>query len=1131
MPRVAKLSQASCYSSNGETGDAEPLCTNLNSSTTNHDTGRHLALTSNGKFLYADDGYAITVFSVNDANGDLTPTSCASEPDVGGCGDHTFPADTNSNAAEMVISPDNKFLYFSSPAGPEVQWMSINPSTGELTNSGTAQAESCIQDVAQNAGNDNCVSSMRGISSMVGALAMSPDSNGQYVFALSGGEYAVGGIAVLSRNPVTGVLTQVTGTAGCATSDGSDDENAGHEPGGPFPCEDDPGMEQAESLVVSPDSQNIYVMTGYEGNESMIELYFNSATGALTEDSDVFDDCYTSNIREDAEPFCTGYNGMYGIAGGLNGEATVAVSPDGQSVYVTSDGDSGLAIFQRQTPASYTVSASASPSIGGSVTAASTSTGAQCSSASCTVYVGGAVTLQATASTGYRFKDWSGGSCAAATDPCVLSNVSQSETDTANFVKRVTVTGVVSGGTGGTISASDSSTNSPDCSDATCTVDAGDTVKLAVTPAAGYELTGWSGGTCTGKTNPCLITDVAANETDTATFAPVPRYTVKGAVSGSASNTVTVGDAAADASCSPGSCTVNAGDTVKLTANAATGYLYKGWSGGTCSGLNNPCTITNVQASETDTATFKPGYTIAATVSVADAQAGNTVKATDPTAGASCLKGTCEANPGDTVTLTADPHLGYQFSAWSVGSCTGGTNPCVLNNVSKNETDRASFAPTGAVISGTVTKFASYGPGQAVPLLSSYSNLSVEVINTKTSQVVSGPVTPDASGSYSLVVVDSDCSGADTSHKCKLEALAGHSVGASQSLTLPAAATAETIDLSYGEETGVGIAGKVVSPPDDATVSTRLTVQASITSGHGSVEATIYTGTNLCPQSKCGVGSYLIVLNLSSYHGDFVSVNQVDLEELHGSSDWVLVNSAAATNSSSNIKSVKPVQAVDPVPSADENEIFTGQVWKVKAYAPTLHPPLPVAANGVGVAVTPETSFGKQVPAVTADSKGFYEVGGMTRDSKYLIQGEQGGSDGFPQVIKVPTIEPQVSVFNFWFDANGDVPLRGEIVPPTDKANVKTELIVTAGTNTIYDTRTSGLCGSSDACSSGYYMIPVPAQGAYSAGKNKFTVELLEENSSSKWVKVSSVNVPSGAPFVGDESVKQLQAVDPPPTS
>jgi hypothetical protein len=614
---TGELTQEQCFTGNGVAGAGEGACTSLGYPSTLFDAGRHLVESPNGEFVFANDGKLVTVFKVDGSTGELTPESCAGEsgtecPTV-------WPADANSNSGEMVVSPDSKFLYMSSPSGdPTVSWLSINTSTGKLTDPAEGSGkEDCIQDVS--GPEFHCVNTMRGMVNMLEALAISPDANGSYVYALSGSEFGSGAVAVLARNPATGELTQLPGKAGCASSTGNDDEASGNEPGGPFACEHAPSLGQAESLIASGDGQNLYVATGYEGPESVVELHANAATGALSEDPETDgtdDDCYTSDAENSGVPNCTAsYAGMNGIAEGLDGEPTLGLGSGNSELYMSSAGDEGIAVFQRTLPPQYTVTAAHEG--GGSVSLESQSAEASCVGLTCTVYPNATVTITPTANSGFRFKAWSGGSCTGDTSPCNISPVTASETDKATFVQRFTVKGEVTG-SGNTLTAADSSANDPECSGSNCTVDAGDTVTLTATAGPGYRFAGWSGGGCAPATETtytagalCTLASVQADATVTANF--IAQYTVSGALS-TTGGTVAVSVPSSDtiASCSgattpQGSCTLDAGSAAIVTATPAPGFSFTGWSGGSCSGTVNPCHIASVGASETDSASFVLG--------------------------------------------------------------------------------------------------------------------------------------------------------------------------------------------------------------------------------------------------------------------------------------------------------------------------------------------------------------------------------------------------------------------------------------------------------------------------------------------------------------------------------------------
>jgi Divergent InlB B-repeat domain len=148
-------------------------------------------------------------------------------------------------------------------------------------------------------------------------------------------------------------------------------------------------------------------------------------------------------------------------------------------------------------------------------------------------------------------------------------------------------------------------TSSPagiDCGSAcSFTFQAGQQITLTATPAGGSTFTGWSGGGCSG-TGTCVV-PLSDDTGVTATFGVPPssfRLTVS--VAGKGSGTVT--SSPAGVSC-PGTCsaTDSPGTKVTLTAKAAAGSKFTGWSGA-CSGTGS-CSVT-LGADQAVTATFSP---------------------------------------------------------------------------------------------------------------------------------------------------------------------------------------------------------------------------------------------------------------------------------------------------------------------------------------------------------------------------------------------------------------------------------------------------------------------------------------------------------------------------------------------
>jgi hypothetical protein len=122
-------------------------------------------------------------------------------------------------------------------------------------------------------------------------------------------------------------------------------------------------------------------------------------------------------------------------------------------------------------------------------------------------------------------------------------------------------------------------------------------------------------------------------------------------------------------------CSANytSGTSVTLTAAAASGSTFAGWSGA-CTGTAS-CTV-SMTAARSVTATFNStGTTFALTVAKAGSGAGTVTSS--PT-GVNCGS-TCSASyaSGTSVTLTAAPASGSTFSGWS-GACTG-TGNCTVS--------------------------------------------------------------------------------------------------------------------------------------------------------------------------------------------------------------------------------------------------------------------------------------------------------------------------------------------------------------------------------------------------------------------------------------------------------------------
>lgn len=277
---------------------------------------------------------------------------------------------------------------------------------------------------------------------------------------------------------------------------------------------------------------------------------------------------------------------------------------------------------------------------------------------------------------------------------------------------------VVTAGTGtGTVTASPegiSCTRAAGASSGTCnaTYPADTPVTLqAVAAEGGHTFKGWSGEGCSG-TGPCQVVMSQARMV-TATFAaPHPlTITTAGGGHGSVASTPAGIACAHTGGTQSGTCalTLPEGATVTLTATAAVGHAFTGWTGGGCAGTA-PCQVIMTEA-RTITATFI--HTPTLTVVMAGSGSGMVISAP---VGIACSSvngapsGACSAPypAGTAVTLTAQGTAGSAFVGWSGEGCSG-TAPCQVT-LTQARTVSATFTPTytltiapGGPGTGTIT--------------------------------------------------------------------------------------------------------------------------------------------------------------------------------------------------------------------------------------------------------------------------------------------------------------------------------------------------------------------------------------------------------------------------------------------
>ena len=273
---------------------------------------------------------------------------------------------------------------------------------------------------------------------------------------------------------------------------------------------------------------------------------------------------------------------------------------------------------------------------------------------------GTTVTISATPANGYEFTNWNDGNTS---NPRTIT-VTENKTYIANFreissVNTYTITVLSSNQSHGTASGGG-------------TYQEGTTVTISATPANGYEFTNWNDG---NTSNPRTIT-VTENKTYIATFqeiSSINTYTITVLSSNENYGTVTGGG------------TYTEGTTVTISATPASGYEFTMWNDGNPS---NPRTIT-VTENKTYIATFN------------EIAAVNTYTITVLSANESygTVSGGGTYPEGSTVTISATPAEGYEFTMWNDGN----PNSQRTITVTENKTYIATFNEIAAVNTYTIT--------------------------------------------------------------------------------------------------------------------------------------------------------------------------------------------------------------------------------------------------------------------------------------------------------------------------------------------------------------------------------------------------------------------------------------------
>lgn len=328
----------------------------------------------------------------------------------------------------------------------------------------------------------------------------------------------------------------------------------------------------------------------------------------------------------------------------------------------------------RETP-SFTISASANPTAGGTVTGTGT------------YELGAGVNLVATPNAGYNFTNWTENGTVVSTNATYTFTATANRTLVANFTQRTyNVTATVDPANSGTISGN----NSP--------YTYGTNVSLTANANAGYAFVNWTDEDANVvSTNANYQFTIDGNRTFVAHF-EIEEYEITATANPPAGGSVT------------GAGTFQYGQTVTLRATANTGYTFTNWTENGSVVSSNAEYSFSATASRTLVANFQINtYNISAT---ANPNAGGTIS------------GAGEYTHGENVTLTATANTGYDFVNWTENGAVVSTETSISFTATVDRNLVASFSIESYTISataspsngGTVSGTGEYDYGQTVIL-------------------------------------------------------------------------------------------------------------------------------------------------------------------------------------------------------------------------------------------------------------------------------------------------------------------------------------------------------------------------------------------------------------------------------
>jgi DNA-binding beta-propeller fold protein YncE len=269
---------------------------------------RGIAVSPDGRNVYAASlgSDAVLIFDRNPDTGAIDQKAglagCISQSGTGGACTQSVGLD---EAQDVTVTPDGRQVVVAGTVSNSLVTFERDPMTGALTPFECFTA----------GGTEGCTSAIA-ISGAAG-VAVSPDGRNVYVASQSSNA-----IARFDRNPSDGSVTQPGDATACVA-----------ETGDGVTCEDGEALTGAFRVAVSPNGRNVYAVARIDDSV----LVFDRDPGAGT----IVQAAGTDGCTSSSDPDCA-------VGTALDDPFGLAVSPDGESVFVAGSSSSAVAVFDRK---------------------------------------------------------------------------------------------------------------------------------------------------------------------------------------------------------------------------------------------------------------------------------------------------------------------------------------------------------------------------------------------------------------------------------------------------------------------------------------------------------------------------------------------------------------------------------------------------------------------------------------------------------------------------------------------------------------------------------------------------------------------------------------------------------------